>query len=40
MQAIGRVWEETTLLRLALAAERLVEHQPPQMHDHLLTPGA
>jgi len=37
MQAIGRAWEEPTLLRLALAAERLVERQPPQIHYDLLT---
>jgi Asp-tRNA(Asn)/Glu-tRNA(Gln) amidotransferase A subunit family amidase len=31
MQAIGRAWEETTLLRLALAAEGEVERQKPQV---------
>lgn len=32
MQAIGRAWEEPTLLRLALAAERVVERRAPQIH--------
>jgi Asp-tRNA(Asn)/Glu-tRNA(Gln) amidotransferase A subunit family amidase len=32
MQAIGRAWDEVTLLRLALAAERLVERQAPQVY--------
>jgi len=31
MQAIGRAWEEPTLLRLALAAEGEVERQKPQV---------
>ncbi len=31
MQAIGRPWDEATLLRLALAAERLVERKAPQV---------
>lgn len=31
MQAIGKPWDEATLLRLALAAERLVERKAPQV---------
>ncbi len=31
MQAIGRAWQETTLLRLALAAEQQVVRQKPQI---------
>jgi Asp-tRNA(Asn)/Glu-tRNA(Gln) amidotransferase A subunit family amidase len=31
MQAIGRAWDEATLLRLALAAEQLIEHKAPQV---------
>ena len=31
MQAIGKPWDESTLLRLALAAERLVERKTPQV---------
>lgn len=36
MQAIGRAWDEVTLLRLALVAERLVERQAPRVHYRLL----
>jgi Asp-tRNA(Asn)/Glu-tRNA(Gln) amidotransferase A subunit family amidase len=36
MQAIGRAWDETTLLRLALAAEGLVEKKAPQVLYQLL----
>jgi len=36
MQAIGRAWEETTLLRLALAAETVVERQAPAVHYAML----
>lgn len=36
MQAIGRAWDEVTLLRLALAAENLVERQLPKVHFRLL----
>lgn len=32
MQAIGRAWEEHTLLRLAVNAEKVVERQAPQVH--------
>lgn len=35
MQAIGRAWDEVTLLRLALAAENLVERQLPKVHFRL-----
>ncbi len=37
MQAIGRAWQETTLLRLAFAAEKAVTRRPPQWHYDLLT---
>jgi len=36
MQAIGRAWQEATLLRLALAAERVVDRKPPQIHYRIL----
>ncbi len=36
MQAMGRHWEEPVLLRLALAAEQVVERQPPQVHYDVL----
>lgn len=36
MQAIGRAWDEVTLLRLALVAESLVERQMPRVHFRLL----
>lgn len=36
MQAIGRPWQEPTLLRLALAAEQAVERRAPQMFYDLL----
>jgi Asp-tRNA(Asn)/Glu-tRNA(Gln) amidotransferase A subunit family amidase len=36
MQAIGRAWQEATLLRLALAAERVVERKAPQIHYRIL----
>ena len=36
MQAIGRPWQETTLLRLALSAERLVARKQPAIHYRLL----
>jgi Asp-tRNA(Asn)/Glu-tRNA(Gln) amidotransferase A subunit family amidase len=32
MQAMGRHWQEATLLRLALAAERVVARQKPQIY--------
>lgn len=31
MQAIGKAWDEATLLRLALAAEQVIEHKAPQV---------
>jgi Asp-tRNA(Asn)/Glu-tRNA(Gln) amidotransferase A subunit family amidase len=37
LQAIGRPWEEATLLRLALAAEQVVERKPPQVFYRLLS---
>jgi Asp-tRNA(Asn)/Glu-tRNA(Gln) amidotransferase A subunit family amidase len=36
IQAIGRAWEEATLLRLALAAEQVVEKKEPQVHYKVL----
>ena len=36
MQAIGRAWDETTLLRMALAAEQVVERKEPQVCYKLL----
>jgi Asp-tRNA(Asn)/Glu-tRNA(Gln) amidotransferase A subunit family amidase len=36
MQAIGRAWQEPTLLRLALAAERAVERHAPQVYYEIL----
>jgi Asp-tRNA(Asn)/Glu-tRNA(Gln) amidotransferase A subunit family amidase len=36
MQAIGPAWQEPTLLRLALAAEQVVERKAPQVHYKLL----
>ena len=38
MQAIGRAYDEPTLLRLALAAEQVVERQEPRLFHPLLTP--
>jgi Asp-tRNA(Asn)/Glu-tRNA(Gln) amidotransferase A subunit family amidase len=36
LMATGRFWQESTLLRLARAAEALVERRPPQFHRRLL----
>jgi Asp-tRNA(Asn)/Glu-tRNA(Gln) amidotransferase A subunit family amidase len=36
MQATGRAWQEQTLLRLALAAEQVVERQAPQVYYGIL----
>jgi len=36
LQAIGRYWQEHTLLRLAHAAERAVERRPPKIQYRLL----
>lgn len=36
MQAIGRAWQEHTLLRLALSAEHAVERKPPRVHYRVL----
>jgi Asp-tRNA(Asn)/Glu-tRNA(Gln) amidotransferase A subunit family amidase len=36
MQAIARPWDEVTLLRLALAAEGMVERKAPQVHYRIL----
>jgi Asp-tRNA(Asn)/Glu-tRNA(Gln) amidotransferase A subunit family amidase len=36
MQAIGRPWDERTLLRVALAAEQFVERKPPAIFHRIL----
>jgi Asp-tRNA(Asn)/Glu-tRNA(Gln) amidotransferase A subunit family amidase len=36
MQAIGRPWDESTLLRMALAAEQVIERKAPQVYYKLL----
>ncbi len=36
MQAMGRAWQEQTLLRLALVAEQIVERRAPQVYYELL----
>jgi Asp-tRNA(Asn)/Glu-tRNA(Gln) amidotransferase A subunit family amidase len=36
MQAIGRPWQEATLLRLALAAERVVDRKAPELYYRIL----
>jgi len=36
MQAMGRAWQEATLLRLALAAERVVDRKPPEVYYRIL----
>ena len=36
MQAIARAWDEVTLLRLALAAEGVVDRKAPQVHYRIL----
>jgi Asp-tRNA(Asn)/Glu-tRNA(Gln) amidotransferase A subunit family amidase len=36
MQAIARPWDEVTLLRLALAAECMVERKAPQVHYRMI----
>ena len=36
MQAIGRAWDEVTLLRLALSAEGVIERKEPQVHYKIL----
>jgi len=36
MQAMGRAWQEATLLRLALAAERVVDRKPPAVYYRIL----
>jgi len=36
MQAMGRAWEEPTLLRLAMAAEQIVERVKPAWHYEIL----
>ncbi|MBI3150796.1 MAG: amidase [Chloroflexi bacterium] len=36
LQVIGKAWDESTLLRMALAAEQVVERKAPQVHYKLL----
>ncbi|MFL7791905.1 MAG: amidase [Anaerolineae bacterium] len=36
MQAIGRAWQEHTLLRLALNAEQTIERKPPRVYHRVL----
>jgi Asp-tRNA(Asn)/Glu-tRNA(Gln) amidotransferase A subunit family amidase len=36
MQAIGRSWQEPTLLRMALAAERVVDRKSPELYYRIL----
>lgn len=36
LQVIGRAWDEVNLLRMALAAEQVVEHRAPQVHYRIL----
>jgi Asp-tRNA(Asn)/Glu-tRNA(Gln) amidotransferase A subunit family amidase len=36
MQAIGRPWDESTLLRMALAVEQVIERKAPQVYYKLL----
>jgi len=36
MQAIGHPWQEATLLRLALAAERVVDRKRPELYYRIL----
>ncbi len=36
LQVIGKAWDESTLLRMALAAEQVVERKAPQVHFKIL----
>ncbi len=36
MQVMGRAWDEVTLLRMARAAEQVVEHKSPKVHYSIL----
>jgi len=36
VQAIGRAWEESLLLRLAVNAEEVVERKEPKVHYQIL----
>lgn len=36
LQAIGKAWDEKTLLRMALAAEQVIERKAPQVHYKVL----
>ena len=37
MQAVGRAWDEATLLRLAVNSEQAIERKAPQVHYKMLT---
>jgi Asp-tRNA(Asn)/Glu-tRNA(Gln) amidotransferase A subunit family amidase len=36
MQVMGRAWDEANLLRMALAAEQVVERREPQVYHQIL----
>jgi Asp-tRNA(Asn)/Glu-tRNA(Gln) amidotransferase A subunit family amidase len=36
LQAMGRAWDEVTLLRMALAAEQVIERKAPKVHFNIL----
>jgi aspartyl-tRNA(Asn)/glutamyl-tRNA(Gln) amidotransferase subunit A len=36
LQVIGKAWDEANLLRMALAAEQVVEHKAPQVQYRIL----
>ena len=36
LQVMGKAWDESTLLRMALAAEKIVERKAPQVHFKIL----
>ena len=36
LQAMGRAWDEVTLLRLALSSEKVIERKAPQVHFNVL----
>jgi len=36
LQVIGKAWDEKTLLRMALAAEQVIERKAPQVHYKIL----
>jgi aspartyl-tRNA(Asn)/glutamyl-tRNA(Gln) amidotransferase subunit A len=36
LQVMGKAWDESTLLRMALTAEQVVERKAPQVHFKIL----